>query len=219
VRARQGYSVWKAETFVINGGQGGHHDDSGGIANDGGEAWGPNGGRYSDLRPEFWAAIDRRVAYANSQGLVVSLAFAGIGRGMPDASTEPAVTALARYAVARYAGYSTVWTTCQEYCANGDSAAWGRVAESQYALDPLKRSTSLHNCASNPVPTWRNASWYGHVTMQQGHGITSSYTHWYVPPPVKHSPAQACTTGLCRPHAILSLWPDHSLPQSVGICC
>lgn len=175
VRARQGYSVWKAETFVVNGGQGGQ---GGSITNDGGAAWGAEG-RYKELRPAFWAAIDRRVAYANSRGLVVSLAFAGIGRGMPDATTEAPVTALARYAVARYAGFNTVWTTCQEYCANGDSAAWGRVAESQFALDPLQRSTSLHNCASNPIPAWRNASWYGHVTMQQGHGITSPYTHWY----------------------------------------
>jgi hypothetical protein len=36
VRARQGYSVWKGETFVVNGAQGG---DSGGISNANGSAW------------------------------------------------------------------------------------------------------------------------------------------------------------------------------------
>ena len=37
VRAAQGYSVWKGETFVINGKQGG---GEGVIANAGGDAWG-----------------------------------------------------------------------------------------------------------------------------------------------------------------------------------
>ena len=47
--------------------------------NDGGRAWirGWNDG----LNPRFWDDIDRRVAYVNSRGLVVSFAFAGIGRG------------------------------------------------------------------------------------------------------------------------------------------
>eukprot|EP00041_Stephanoeca_diplocostata_P015512 m.296443 g.296443 ORF g.296443 m.296443 type:complete len:846 (+) comp20062_c0_seq2:121-2658(+) len=175
VRAKQGYTVWKAETFVINGNQGGGH---GSIANDGGPAWGADAPGFVELNPGFWQAIDRRVAYVNSRGIVVSLAYAGIGRGMPDTTNEPVATALARYAVARYSAFSTVWTTCQEYCANGDVAAWGRVAKLQYELDPLKRSTSLHNCAQNPIPPWRNESWYGHVTLQQGHNIASPVDHW-----------------------------------------
>ena len=60
-----------------------------------------------------------------------------------------------RYAVARYSAYSTVWTTCQEYCSGQGHPpmveAWGRIAALQHELDPHKRSTSLHNCASNPV--------------------------------------------------------------------
>jgi hypothetical protein len=111
VRARQGYSVWKAETFVINGQQGG---STGSVANHGGSSWGA-GGMYGELLPGFWEAIDEIVGYVNSQGMVVSLAFAGIGRGMPTSEFEPQVAALARYAVARYAAFSTVWTTCQEY--------------------------------------------------------------------------------------------------------
>ena len=179
VRARQGYSVWKGETFVVNGAQGGH---GGGISNAGGEAWGV-GGMYGELRPQFWRAIDDVVAYINSRGMVVSLAFAGIGRGLTDAQQEAPLTALARYAVARYAGFHTVWTTCQEYCsASGGRAplvaAWGRVAASQYALDPHKRSTSLHNCYQNPRPPWQGASWFGHATLQQSHFVTSSVDHW-----------------------------------------
>ena len=63
VRAAQGYSVWKGETFVINGAQGGN---AGGIANAGGYAWG-KGGMYGELRPGFWQAMDDVVAYINSQ--------------------------------------------------------------------------------------------------------------------------------------------------------
>ena len=39
--------------------------------------------------------------------MVVSLAFAGIGRGFTAVSQEASIAALARYAVARYAGYVT----------------------------------------------------------------------------------------------------------------
>ena len=60
VRAAQGYSVWKGETFVINGAQGGQ---GGGIANAGGFAWGPGGMTGGDLNPDFWQAMDEIVAY------------------------------------------------------------------------------------------------------------------------------------------------------------
>jgi hypothetical protein len=89
--------------------------------------------------------------YVASQGIVTSLAYAGIGRGMPNADHLPSMQALARYAVARYAAYPTVWTTCQEYCQGGDVDAWASVAKLQYDLDPYHRSTSLHSCSSNPV--------------------------------------------------------------------
>jgi hypothetical protein len=193
MRAAQGYSVWKAETFAINGqqstanGNGNSSTDNdssdvdggGSIANEGGPAW-LSGKTLVALNPSFWAAIDQRVAYVNARHMVVSLAFAGIGRGLPkDSGLEPAVTALARYAVARYAAYSTVWTTCQEYCTrDADADAWARVARSQWLLDPHKRSTSLHNCASNPIPSWRGEEWYGHVTLQQGHRRTSPVSYW-----------------------------------------
>jgi hypothetical protein len=57
-------------------------------------------------------------------------------------------------------------------------AAWGRIARVQFLGDPHKRSTSLHNCAWNPIPAWRGAEWYGHNTNQQGHFSTVSVDHW-----------------------------------------
>ena len=58
------------------------------------------------------------------------------------------------------------------------SVPHSRIAALQYHLDPHKRSTSLHNCHCNPIPSWRGEEWYGHVTLQQGHFITSSVDHW-----------------------------------------
>lgn len=171
MRAKQGYSVWKAESFAVNAAEPGNSP-----TNSGGPAWLP-GPSMSNLNPKFWGDIDRRVAYVASQGIVTSLAYAGIGRGMPTAEHEPAMLSLARYAVARYAAYPTVWTTCQEYCLGGDTAAWAATAKLQYDLDPYKRSTSLHNCASNPI-AFHDQYWYGHVTLQQGHGSVTSVDHW-----------------------------------------
>jgi len=129
MRKKQGYSVWKAESFAVNANEPGNSP-----TNSGGPAWLP-GASMSNLNPLFWADIDRRVAYVASQGIVTSLAYAGIGRGMPNAEHEPAMLSLARYAVARYAAYPTVWTTCQEYCDGGDVAAWEATAKLQYDLD------------------------------------------------------------------------------------
>ena len=114
-----------------------------------------------------------------SKGIVVSHAFAGIGRGMKSVDSEAMIKMIARYSVARYAAYPTVWTTCQEYCTQGAniSAAWGRVAAYQYALDPYNRPNSLHNCFSNPI-AFHDEPWYTHVTLQQGHGMVSSVDHW-----------------------------------------
>ena len=84
-----------------------------------------------------------------------------------------------RYNVARYSAFATIWTTCQEYCAGTSfSDQWAEIAKVQYYLDPHHRSTSLHNCASNPLPVWRGDDWYGHVTLQQGHGRTSPMSYW-----------------------------------------
>lgn len=121
VRASQGYSVWKAETFVINGQQQAQSDNvsaaalrqiqleqpsaatatssDGGatIANHGGPAWGgATGAMFQVLNPGFWRAIDDIIAYANSKGLVVSHAFAGIGRGLTSLDQVAPIKALAR---------------------------------------------------------------------------------------------------------------------------
>ena len=58
------------------------------------------------------------------------------------------------------------------------NAAWGKIAESQWLLDPHKRSTSLHNCGWNPIPKFRGEEWYGHNTNQQSQFVTSSVDHW-----------------------------------------
>lgn len=170
VRASQGYTVWKAETFAVNANEHGNSPK-----NEGGSAW--NTTEYINLNPLFWQAIDKRINYINKQGLVVSFAL-GIGRGMPDQKTEQDVKRLARYTVARYSAYHVVWITCQEYCTKTSCPdCWARVAEKIYMLDPHKRATSLHNCINNPI-RYHNESWYGFVTLQQGHNRVSSYKNW-----------------------------------------
>ena len=177
-RVAQGYTAWKAETFAVNAAEGGNAP-----VNEGGAAWvGGAAGFLAALNPGFWQAIDRRAAYVTQQGgLLLSLAFAGIGRGLTDvAAQEAPLRALARYAVARYGALPVVWTTCQEYCTGTAevSAAWGRIAAVQFALDAYRRPTTLHNCASNPIPPFRGDPWYGLATLQQGHHRLDGVEHW-----------------------------------------
>lgn len=171
-RQQQGFTVWKAETFANNNEQGNP------ARNEGGPAW-MNGRFFIDLNPAFWQNIDQRILYLASKGMIISMA-QGIGRSMKNASVESDHKRLARYILARYGAYPTVWITAQEF--NDDASGscgecWARVAAYVYDLDPYKRANSMHNCYKNPI-VYHNQSWYGFVTLQQSHNIASSVDHW-----------------------------------------
>ncbi len=88
-----------------------------------------------------------------SKGLVVSFA-QEVGRSMKNASVEPNHKRLARYILARYGAYPTIWITAQEFdgVRSGNCAqCLADVAAEVYNLDPYKRANSLHNAYTNPI--------------------------------------------------------------------
>ena len=169
-RVAQGYTVWKAETFANNN-EGGNPP-----SNEGGASWG-SGGFFNDLNPGFWQNIDQRMNYLASKGLVISFA-QGIGRSMTNSSGEADHKRLARYILARYGAYPTVWITAQEYNDFGAcGACWANVASYVYGLDPYKRANSMHNGPTNPI-AYHDQAWYGFVTLQQAHNRADSVDYW-----------------------------------------
>lgn len=171
-RVEQGFTVWKAETFANNNEQGNPP------ANEGGPAWN-NNQFFINLNPAFWQNIDERMNYLSSKGMVVSFA-QGIGRSMKDASVEFDHKRLARYILARYGAYPTVWITAQEYddtYAGACGPCWANVSAYTYDLDPYKRANSMHNAATNRI-AYHDQTWYGFVTLQQAHNRVNSFTYW-----------------------------------------
>ncbi|CAF4956306.1 unnamed protein product, partial [Rotaria sp. Silwood1] len=162
-RVEQGFTVWKAETFANNNEQGNP------ARNEGGPAWN-NGKFFIDLNPSFWQNIDQRIEYLASKGMAISIA-QGIGRSMKNASAESDHKRLARYILARYGAYLTVWITTQEYNDVHSGACgqyWANVAAYVYDLDPYKRANIMHNAYTNPI-VYHDQLWYGFVTLQQSH--------------------------------------------------
>ena len=171
-RVEQGFTVWKAETFANNN-EGGNPP-----SNEGGPAW-LNDNFFNDLNPSFWQNIDQRLNYVASKGLVISLA-QGIGRSMKNSSSEPDHKRLARYLLARYGAYPTVWITAQEYndaSAGSCGPCWANVASYIFDLDPYKRANSMHNAATNVI-AYHDQPWYGFVTLQQAHNRVDSVDYW-----------------------------------------
>ncbi|CAF1049860.1 unnamed protein product [Adineta ricciae] len=171
-RCEQGFTVWKGETFANNAEQGNPP------SNEGGPAWG-KGGFFIDLNTGFWQNIDYRIQYLASKGMVISIA-QGIGRSMKNASIESDHKRLARYILARYGAYPTVWITAQEYndaYSGACGPCWARVAAYVFDLDPYKRANSMHNAATNPI-AYHDQSWYGFVTLQQAHNRVNSVDYW-----------------------------------------
>lgn len=169
-RVRQGFTVWKAETFANN-------DEAGNFpVNEGGRAWGA-GGFFVDLNPRFWQNIDQRVRYVAGKGLVIAIA-QGVGRSLRTSAGVADHRRLARYIIARYGAYPTVWLTAQEYDAFGTcGACWTQVAAYSYSLDPYKRANSVHNGPANNIAN-HDADWLGFVTLQQAHNVLNGYTYW-----------------------------------------
>ena len=170
-RVEQGYTAWKAETFANN------YQESN-PSNEGGPAW-INDKFFIDLNPGFWQNIDQRIEYLASKGMVISIA-QGIGRSMKNASVEPDHRRLARYILARYGAYPTIWITAQEFddVRTGNCIqCWADVAAEVYNLDPYKRANSLHNAYTNPI-VYHDQVWYGFVTLQQGHNYQAPIDYW-----------------------------------------
>ena len=171
-RVEQGFTVWKAETFANNN-EGGNPS-----SNEGGPAW-FNDHFFNDLNTQFWRNIDQRLNYVSSKGLVISLA-QGIGRSMKNSSVEADHKRLARYLLARYGAYPTVWITAQEYNdgnAGSCGPCWANVASYIFDLDPYKRANSMHNAATNVI-AYHDQAWYGFVTLQQAHNRVDSVDYW-----------------------------------------
>ncbi|MFD2334124.1 DUF4038 domain-containing protein [Cohnella sp. GCM10020058] len=131
-------------------------------------------GFASDLNPGFWQNCDLRIQYAVENGLVAAL---GIDWGrLLDSGNEDDYKRMAKYIVARYGAYPTVWTGGGEY-GQGSAASWKNVLDYTYAIDVYKRANTLHNDYTNTI-AFRNDNAYHIDFLQGGHGALLDKSYW-----------------------------------------
>ncbi|BBI33957.1 apiosidase-like domain-containing protein [Cohnella abietis] len=131
-------------------------------------------GFASDLNPGFWQNCDLRIQYAIDNGLVVAL---GIDWGrLLDSGNEADYKRMARYIVARYGAYPTVWTGGGEY-GQGSAASWKNVLDYTYSIDAYKRANTLHNDYTNTI-AFRNDNAFHFDFLQSGHGALRDKSYW-----------------------------------------
>ncbi|MDG0792181.1 DUF4038 domain-containing protein [Cohnella ginsengisoli] len=113
--------------------------------------------------------------YLSDAGMVTAMGL-DWARYMSDSSFLNDYKRAARYVVARYGAYPTVWLTSGEV-GRGDPAQWSQVAAYAYGLDPYKRANSLHNEADNAI-RWHDQTWYGFAALQGAHGELKDNQYW-----------------------------------------
>lgn len=133
-----------------------------------------NAGLFKELNPSFWENTDERIQYIADKGLVSAL---GIDWGNQlEAANEADYMRVARYIVARYGAYPTLWLGSGEY-AKGSVAGWGNISAYIYELDPYKRANTLHNAAWNP-DNFRDQNWYNVDYLQGAHSSQKAKSFW-----------------------------------------
>jgi len=135
-----------------------------------------NFGILKVLNPAFWQNVDERLQYVTDKGMVASIGLdwgGGIQTG-----NYGGFERLARYVLARYGAYPTVWTLAGEYI-HGDASQWGALGEYISSIDPYDRVTTLHNGGLNEN-RFRDENWYDVDFLQSSHGPAEmkGYAAW-----------------------------------------
>jgi len=137
-------------------------------SNEGGapfEMFNPDTRNFDRLNPGFFQWVDRRVAYADSMGMVSILFFTWAEelRRMP----TDAYKRLALYIVSRYAAYNVFWVLAGDYTVYFyDPPLYREVGNAVAAADPYDHPISIHPGDGRSNREFGNDAWLGYVMYQ-----------------------------------------------------
>ena len=141
---------------------------------------------------QYWREVDKYIAYAEEQGLIGVIGFAG--HSLLDPVSLDDLKRLWQYYLARYGAYPLTFLITQEYnAAIGDlerrlpkMLALGQFI---HEIDPYQRAMSVHPwCLSRDKREAWNEPWHDFIMLQAGHRWypgAKRYTDIYRGPPVK----------------------------------
>lgn len=96
------------------------------------------------LNLRFWQLLDRRIAHIADSGLLLNLGL-DWGRNLQhSAAMLSDYQRVARYVLARYGAYPSVYFTAGEPQQSSYFEGWKQILETVYDLDPYKRPATLH---------------------------------------------------------------------------
>ena len=159
LRAAQGFNAY--HTMIVN-----NRYDYG--ANEGGitfEMFDSGARDYDRLNPNFFQWVDRRVAYADSVGLVSILFFtwAAEARNMTTAQYQR----LALYIVARCATYNVFWVLAGDYQAYFyEPPVYRQIGAAVANADPFDHPISIHPADGYVNREFANEPWLSYVMHQ-----------------------------------------------------
>ena len=120
---------------------------------------------YNHLNPDFFKWVDKRVAYADSMGMV-SILFFTWAHEIAKMSTAD-YQRLALYIVSRYAAYNVFWILAGDYQAYfNQPAVYRQIGKAVAAADPFDHPASIHPQDDYVNREFANEPWLGYVMHQ-----------------------------------------------------
>jgi hypothetical protein len=120
---------------------------------------------YNRLNPDFFKWVDKRVAYADSMGMV-SILFFTWAQELQKMSAEQYKN-LALYIVSRYAAYNVFWVLVGDYQAYFyDPPLYREVGNAVASADPFDHPISIHPGDGFTNREFGNDAWLGYVMHQ-----------------------------------------------------
>ncbi len=120
---------------------------------------------YNHLNPEYFKWVDKRVAYADSMGMVSILFFTWAHeiRKMSEADYRR----LTLYIVSRYAAYNVFWILAGDYQAYfHEPQLYRQVGNAVAAADPFDHPISIHPADDYVNREFANEAWLSYVMHQ-----------------------------------------------------
>jgi hypothetical protein len=159
VRASQGFNAY--HTMIVNN-RYDYGDNEGGTTF---EMFNSDTRNYDRVNPGFFQWVDRRVAYADSVGMVSILFFtwAAEARNM----SVDQYRRLALYIVSRCAAYNVFWVLVGDYQAYYyEPPVYRQIGEAVAAADPFDHPISIHPADSFVNREFANEPWLSYLMHQ-----------------------------------------------------
>ncbi len=120
---------------------------------------------YNRLNPDYFKWVDKRVAYADSMGMV-SILFFTWAHELTKMSPED-YQRLALYIVARYAAYNVFWVLAGDYQAYFyEPALYRQIGKTVAAADPFDHPISIHPADDYVNREFAKEPWLSYVMHQ-----------------------------------------------------